>query len=83
MQSLKRLKSMRTAAAWRCMHKQLFKPKVPMREICGRQARISRFRQTDTSDLRVMRPGPVSTAGIGDYIVRTSRNRALPSATRS
>ncbi len=31
----------------------------------------------------VSRRRPTSTARIGDYIVRTARNRALPSTTRS
>ena len=35
------------------------------------------------SDLPVIRPKPAVTARIADYIVRTARNRALPSATRS
>jgi hypothetical protein len=42
---------------------------------------------TDTSWLReglpVIRPRLALTTRIGDYIVRTARNRALPSATRS
>jgi hypothetical protein len=32
---------------------------------------------------RLVRPKPAVTARIADYIVRTARNRALPSATRS
>src|SRR5438128_8974854 len=34
-------------------------------------------------DCPLIRPKPAVTARIADYIVRTARNRALPSATRS
>jgi hypothetical protein len=45
--------------------------------------------QSPSSDVRiasalpVIRPKPTLTGGNPDYIVRTARNRALPSATRS
>ena len=48
-------------------------------------AGISRllFPNRNVEELRVVRPKLVVTARIGDYIVRTARNRALPSTTRS
>jgi hypothetical protein len=48
-------------------------------------AGISRllFPNRNAEELRVVRPKLVVTARIGDYIVRTARNRALPSTTRS
>jgi hypothetical protein len=49
------------------------------RIVAGNRQRLDRI----ISGWRVIGPKPAVTARIGDYIVRTARNRALPSATRS
>jgi hypothetical protein len=49
---------------------------------CGQTRELNR-QTSPTSNSPVTRPRPALTAGIGDYIVRTARNRALPCATRS